>query len=198
MRGTLQARLFARMWSRPAVTEAFSKILEFIVAWWHALRCWEILDAEESGFVRRFGQPVRDLSPGFNWKIPVLESTCCENAQEGVYVLDPQSLRTVDGVELVLRVSVTFRIADIRRYYLEAWGALGNIRDLVAGEVGEAVRNVPAADVFDGKALRLALKCARRYAKAWGIEIVRLRCIDCARGRSYRLWQTQTATGGQS
>ncbi len=180
------------------MTEAFLKILEFLAAWWHALRFWEILDVEELGFVRRFGKPVRDLKPGLNLKWPVLESTCTENAQEGVYDLDPQSLRTADGIELVLRVSVTFKIDDIQAYYLEAWGALNNIRDLVAGEVGEAVSKSTAADVYDGKALKLAEKKSRAYAKGWGIAIVRLRRIDSARGRSLRLWQTQTQTGGQS
>jgi regulator of protease activity HflC (stomatin/prohibitin superfamily) len=179
------------------MTEAFSKILDFLVAWWHALRFWEILDVEELGFVRRFGKPVRDLTPGLNWKWPVIESTCSENAQEGVYVLDPQSLRTDDGVELVIRCSVTFKISNIRKYYLNAWGALNNIRDLVAGEVGEAVRQCDADSVYDGTALKLAQKRSRRYASEWGITIVRLRSIDAAKGRSHRLWQTQTTAPGQ-
>jgi regulator of protease activity HflC (stomatin/prohibitin superfamily) len=178
------------------MSEAFLKILELLLAWWHALRFWEILDVEERGFVRRFGKPARDLKPGFNLKWPLLESSCTENAQEGVYVLDPQSLRTSDGVELVLRCSVTFRIVDMRKYYLEAWGALNNIRDLVAGEVGEAVRKAAANDVYSGKTLKAAEKSSRKYAKEWGILIVRLRSIDSAKGRSMRLWQTQTT--GQS
>lgn len=180
------------------MTEAFLKICEFIAAWWHALRCWEVLDVEEQGFVRRFGKPARDLKPGLNWKWPLLERACTENAQEGVYVLDSQSLRTVDGIDLVLRVSVTFKIHDMRKYYLEAWGALNNIRDLVAGEVGEAVRQCDAESVYDGTALKLALTRSRRYAGEWGIKIIRLRCIDAAKARSYRLWQTQTTSAGQS
>lgn len=180
------------------MSEAFLKILEFIAAWWHALRFWEILDVEERGFIRRFGKPARDLKPGLNWKWPLIERACSENAQEGVYVLDSQSLRTFDGVDLVLRVSVTFKITDIRKYYLEAWGALNNIRDLVAGEIGEAVRQCDADSVYDGAALKLALKRSRAYAREWGISLVRLRCIDAARARSYRLWQTQTNTSGQS
>ena len=180
------------------MTEAFSKILDLIVAWWHALRFWEILDVEEAGFIRRFGKPARDLKPGLNLKWPIIEKACTENCQEGVYVLDPQSLRTDDGVELVMRVSVTFKISNMRKYYLEAWGALNNIRDLVAGEVGEAVRQCDAESVYGGTAIKLATKRSRAYAKDWGITIVRLRCLDATRARSHRLWQTQTTTGGQS
>jgi regulator of protease activity HflC (stomatin/prohibitin superfamily) len=179
------------------MSEAFSKILELIIAWWTALKCWEILDVEEIGFIRRFGKPVRDLKPGWNWRWPIIESGLTENAQEGVYCLDPQSLRTTDGVELVVRVSVTFRIVDIRKYYLEAWGALNNIRDLVAGEVGEAVSASTKDEVFDGTAIKLAQKSSREHAKEWGIKIIRLRRIDAAQGQSHRLWQTQTTASGQ-
>lgn len=179
------------------MTEAFSKILDLIVAFWAAIRCWEILPAEEKGFVRRLGKPARSLRPGFNWRWPLIEVAHAINAQEGVYVLDPQSLRTADGVEAVLRVSVTFRVIDARKFHLEAWGALDNIRDLVAGEVGEAVRAAPAAALWDGSAVKAALKSSRAHASEWGIKIVRLRCQDATKGRSLRLWNTNTTADGQ-
>ncbi len=94
------------------MTEAFSKILDLIVAFWAAIRCWEILPAEEIGFVRRFGKPARALKIGWNWRWPLIEGAESVNGQEGVYVLDPQSLRTSDGIEVVVRVSVTFRVVD--------------------------------------------------------------------------------------
>lgn len=180
------------------MSEAFSKILDFLAAWWRALIFWEILDVEERGFVRRLGKPARDLKPGLNLKWPLLEKACTINAQEGVYVLDPQSLRTRDGVDIVIRVSVTFRVVNARKFYLEAWGALENIRDLVAGEVGEAVRKSSAEDVYGAAALKLALTNARRRAADWGVAIVRLRCLDAAKGRSLRLWQTQTTATGET
>jgi regulator of protease activity HflC (stomatin/prohibitin superfamily) len=179
------------------LTEAFSKIVELLVAWWHAIRFWEILDVEEVGFVRRLGKPHRMLKPGLNWRWPVIEKASTENAQEGNYVLDPQSLRTKDGVDIILRVSVTFKVINVQHYFLQAWGALNNIRDLVAGEVGEAVRESTAEAVYSGAALQLALKRSRKHAKKWGIGVIRLRCIDAARGRSYRLWNTNTSATGQ-
>lgn len=177
--------------------EALSKIIDLIIAFWSALRFWEVLPAEEIGFIRRLGKPARSLRPGFNWKCPILEGAETANAQEGVYPLDPQSLRTKDNIEVVLRVSVTFKVIDARKFHLEAWGALNNIKDLVAGEVGEAVRQSTAADLWSGLAVKRALKNSREYAKAWGIKIVRLRCQDATKGRSIRLWNTNTNAGGQ-
>ncbi len=179
------------------MTEAFSKIIDFIVSWWTALRCWDILPAEELGFIRRMGKPARDMRPGLNWRWPVLETAETVNGQEGVYMLDPQSLRTTDGVDLVVRCSVTFRVKCARKFHLEAWGALNNIRDLVAGEVGESLRVSVAADVYAGKAIARALKSVRAKARRWGIEVVRIRCVDSTKSRSIRLWNTNTAADGQ-
>jgi regulator of protease activity HflC (stomatin/prohibitin superfamily) len=179
------------------VIEALSKIIDLIISFWAALRFWEILPAEEIGFVRRLGKPARSLRPGFNWKCPIIEGAETANAQEGVYVLDPQSLRTSDGLEVVVRVSVTFKVIDARKFHLEAWGALNNIRDLVAGEVGEAVRARSADELWQGTAVGAALKSSRKHANDWGIKIVRLRCQDAARGRSIRLWNTNTTADGQ-
>lgn len=179
------------------MTEAFSKILEFIVSWWTALRFWDVLPSEEIGFIRRVGKYARDMHPGLNWRWPVIESAETANAQEGVYMLDPQSLRVTDGYDMVVRCSVTFRIVDARKYHLEAWGALNNIRDLVAGEVGEALRVSTAADVYEGRAIAKALKSSRTKARRWGLEVVRIRCVDAARSRSIRLWNTNTTADGQ-
>ncbi len=180
------------------MTEAFSKIIEFIVAWWTALRFWDVLPSEEIGFIRRLGKPARDMHPGINWRWPVLESAETVNGQEGVYMIDPQSLRTSDGVDMVVRCSVTFRVVCARKFHLEAWGALNNIRDLVAGEVGEALRVSTSVEVYDGIALAKALKSARAKARRWGLTVVRLRCVDATKSRSIRLWNTNTTADGQS
>jgi regulator of protease activity HflC (stomatin/prohibitin superfamily) len=179
------------------MTEAFSKILEFIVSWWTALRCWDVLPAEDIGFIRRLGKAQRDMQPGLNWRWPVIESAETVNGQEGVYMLDPQSLRCSDGVDMVVRCSVTFRVADARKFHLEAWGALNNIRDLVAGEVGEALRISTSTEVYGGQAISTALKSARAKARKWGLEVVRIRCVDAAKSRSLRLWNTNTTAEGQ-
>lgn len=180
------------------MTEAFSKILDFLVAWWAALRFWDILPAEDIGFVRRLGRYARPLRPGLNLRWPVIEKAETVNGQEGIYFLDPQSLRTTDGLSLVLRASVTFRVVDARKYHLEAWGATENLRDLVAGELGEVVRESTSADVFEGRATKRALARARLQASKWGIQIVRIRCADMARSRSVRRWNTNTTAAGES
>lgn len=179
------------------MTEAFSKILEFIVAWWTAIRFWDVLPYEEIGFIRRLGLPARDMHPGMNWRWPIIERAETTNAQEGVYMLDPQSLRTSDGVDMVVRCSVTFRVVDARKFHTAAWGALDNIRDLVAGEVGEALRVSSSADVYDGKAIARATKSARAKARCWGMQVVRIRCVDSTKSRSIRLWNTNSTADGQ-
>ncbi len=179
------------------MTEAFLKLVDLVIAWWHALTCWTILQQEDVGFIRRFGKFARKLHPGFNWRWPLIEKAEAICGQDTVYTLDPQSLRTVDGVELVVRASVMFRVVDAKRFHLEAWGALGNIRELVAGEISAAVRAALVADVHSGVALKAALIGAREQATKWGIKIIRIRYPDLTKTRSLRLWQTQTTAAGE-
>jgi regulator of protease activity HflC (stomatin/prohibitin superfamily) len=179
------------------VSEALSKILELIVACWRALCCWDVLPAEEIGFIRRLGKYSRRMRPGWNWRWPLIETAEKAHGQEGIYILDPQSLRTRDGVFLVLRMSVTFRIVNARKYHLKAWGALNNLRDLVAGEVGEVVRSAQSEDVFNGVVTALALKNVRKQAARWGVRIVRLRSCDMCPATSVRRWNTNTSAAGE-
>lgn len=179
------------------MTEIVGKLIDLVVTCWRALWPWVILPVEEIGFIRRLGRAQRDMNPGVNWKWPLIEKAHTVESQEGIYILDPQSLRTNDGKDLVMRVSVTFRVADARKFHLKAWGALSNLRDLVAGEVGEAVRCASAEEAFDGTAMKVALKSARLQAASWGIKIVRLRCCDLCPARSVRRWNTNTNAAGE-
>ena len=179
------------------MTELIGKLIDLIVGCWRALWPWPILPAEEIGFVRRLGRYHRDMQVGVNWKWPLFDKAETVESQEGIYILDPQSLRTADGRDLVLRISVTFRVSDARKFHLKAWGALSNLRDLVAGEVGEAVRCATGAEVFDGIAMAVALKSARSQAASWGIRIVRLRCCDLCPARSIRRWNTNSTSHGE-
>jgi regulator of protease activity HflC (stomatin/prohibitin superfamily) len=173
------------------------QILDFLLQWWHALRFWDVLDQERVGFIRRLGRAHRDMTAGINWRWPLIESAVTFDGQEGTYVLDPQSLRTLDGVNLVLRLKVTCQIIDARAHQLNVYDALNNIQDVAAGECGEAVREASAADVYSGKVLKRIGARTRSQGKRWGMKVSEVQFLDCAPARSYRLWQSTFTAAGQ-
>jgi regulator of protease activity HflC (stomatin/prohibitin superfamily) len=190
------------------VTEAISKLVDLIASAWRLFAFWAILDAEYSGFIRTLGrtggakvlwclQPGRKMKPGWNWKCPVLESPVTEDARAYAYILDPQSLQTGDGVPLVLRLSVTVRVTNVKRYWMSVADGRSQVQDMAAGELGDVVASSDAAEVLSGEVLPTVLERVQKLARQWGMAVDSVKFVDAARTRSIRLWQSNFAAAGQ-
>jgi regulator of protease activity HflC (stomatin/prohibitin superfamily) len=179
------------------MTEALSKLADLIASAWRLLAFWAILDAEFKGFIRRLGVPRRAMKPGWNWKWPVLESPVTEDARAYAYILDPQSLQTGDGVALVLRLSVTVRVTNVKRYWMSVADGRSNVQDMAAGELGDVVAASDAAAVLCGEVLPEVLARVQKLARGWGMTVDSVKLVDAARTRSLRLWQSTFASAGQ-
>lgn len=179
------------------MTEAISKLVDLIASAWRLFACWAILDAEFKGFIRRLGVPQRALKKGWNWKWPVLESPVTEDARAYAYILDPQSLQTGDGVALVLRLSVTVRVTNVKRYWMSVADGRSNVQDMAAGELGDVVASSDAGAVLCGEVLPEVLGRVQKLARQWGMTVDSVKFVDAARTRSLRLWQSNFVAAGQ-
>lgn len=174
-----------------------SQLLHFIAQFWRQLLPWYVMNAEQVGFVRRLGVPHRPAEPGLHWKRPLVEELEAEDAREYSVVLDPQSLRTKDGVDMVVRAAVTCCVVDAQRYFLNVCDGRTNIQDLVAGELGWLVQRRRSADVLGGVFASELTRRAARNARKWGIHIETVKLIDAVAAASYRVWQNQITSAGQ-
>ena len=189
------------------MTEAISKLVDLVASAWRLFACWAILDAEYSGFIRTLGrtsgkkvlwaQPGRKMKPGWNWKWPILESPVTEDARAYAYILDPQSLQTGDGVALVLRLSVTVRVTNVKRYWMSVADGRSNVQDMAAGELGDVVAGSDAGEVLSGEVLPTVLARVQKLARQWGMTVDSVKFVDAARTRSLRLWQSNFTAAGQ-
>lgn len=174
------------------------QIIALLQAFGDFLRFWVVVDQEQLGFIRRLGKHGRELTPGLHWKWPVLERAEVEDGRPYVYLLDPQSLTTSDGLMVVVRLTVTVTVVDVRRYFASVYDGRQNVQDVAAGELGEAVRAATAQDVQGAMVARRVARRLKAAAGEWGMAVSDVRFVDCARARSLRLWQTQTSSAGQS
>jgi regulator of protease activity HflC (stomatin/prohibitin superfamily) len=167
----------------------FDKLFDFLLNFLDLFRFWSVLPTEQAGFVRRFGLPVRDLKPGLNFLWPFnIETTSRVDLRLWADVLPPQSLRTSDGVEFVVRMMVSYQIVDPRTAVLKCYDPANNVLDVAAGALGAAVAKSVAADIDSGKVLRKVRSALTTAAKHWGIEIQRVQFADCTRATSHRLF----------
>lgn len=174
-----------------------AQLLNFFAQFWRQLAFWAVLDAEQVGFIRRVGVPVREMSSGWNWKWPVLESAEVEDARDYCVVTDPQSLVCKDGVAVVVRLTATCNVFDARRYLLEVCDGRTNIQDLLVGELAWLVQRRSSDVVLSGKMIPDLERRAAKVARKWGINVSRAAILDASRARSVRLWQSTLTSTGQ-
>lgn len=173
------------------------KLISLVLQFWAWITPIVILDQERLGFIRRFGKHHKLMTPGVNWKCPIRDVAETECGRQYPYQLDPQSLRTADGIDLVIQLGLTLQVVDIKPYWQEVYDGRANLQDVAAIELSRAVRAAKAEDVFNGKALQQVSRRVRAAAKSWGMQASDVDFVSCTRARSLRLWQTQTTAQGQ-
>lgn len=164
------------------------KLVDLLVSFLHLFRFWAICPAEYQGFVRRFGLPVRDLKPGFNFVWPTIEAATLVDMRVWAEVLAPQSLRTQDGKTLVIRLLVSHQVLDPRAFTLTVFEAQNNLMDLAAGLLGQVVLANDADAVLSGRVLKQLDRKVALAAKKWGISVNRVAFVDLAEAPAFRLF----------
>lgn len=88
---------------------------------------WVIIRDYEKGVVLFLGKYHYSLSPGFNWKIPLLhESLTCLSKKETLE-FKPISVVTKDGQVIAIGLIGGYEVMDEKKFLLEANDAVSNI-----------------------------------------------------------------------
>jgi membrane protease subunit HflK len=166
------------------------KLIDTLLQFLDHFAVYAILDEYERGVVMRLGRPHRDIGPGLHWHWPLaVERVLRDNVVTDTIRLHSQSLTTSDGHGVTVSAVVTFTVTDVRKALLEVSGKIETLVDSVAGTVSTHVGESTWADLSRGAVQAKVLREARREAKAFGLEIVRVRFSDCAKVRAIRLIQ---------
>jgi regulator of protease activity HflC (stomatin/prohibitin superfamily) len=174
-----------------------TQVFTFLAQFWRQLLPWYVLNYEQTGFVRRLGVPRRDAQPGMHWKCPLLETLEAESTAEYPAVLDPQSLTTKDGVEVVIRATVTCSVFDARKYFLNVSDGRTNVQELVGGELAWLVVRRSAKDVLGHRILPELTTRSCKAARRWGINIEAVAFLDAVAAPTCRVLQNQITSAGQ-
>lgn len=169
------------------MSEALAKLIEFLTAWWHAIRFWDVLESQDLGFVRRLGVYHRDLAPGINWRFPLFERAEIVDARLGAHLLPAQTIRTSDGILLTVRLKCSYQVVDAQTYFLSVYDALDNIRDIASGELCTAIMANTAQAAYDGQVLLKVRRVLKRSGREWGLRITKIQFAECAPMPAMRL-----------
>lgn len=162
----------------------FDAVIDFL----YLFRFWKIIDVYEKGVVLRFGKPKRVLGPGFHLKMPFnIEVVLTDNVVPTTEDLGIQSLVTADQHEITLRAIVHWRISDIEKILLEVEDSDSVLEDTVSGLIGSQVLAHNLDEVLDESFVRLINRTAKRQAKKFGIDIVRIQFAELTTASTLRV-----------
>lgn len=173
------------------------KLIDLVVTFIKLFFFGFYLNQYERGVLLRFGKFVKEVGPGFHFKIPMDIDMCVYNTTfPCVRIMGPQSLTTKDGKSVVVSYLVTYQIEDMTKCILESQGpaaileyaSFGVVSDFVKSHSWDELRNVNAVDqVKDIDIDNEVAKAIRRRAKKYGVQVRDVGFIDLTLTRSIRV-----------
>lgn len=170
------------------MTELLVKLWETLLLWWGFITPFHVLGDDEVGLVRRVGKFHRFLEPGFNLKIPILESVKYETSALDSTVLHEQSLTSKDGKSVSLKGVLTYRIVDARKYILGVATTVSVMNDVGCVVLANLVPEYDAKEVLQSEEFQKEfLRRVKLRAKRWGVEVDSVGLIDRVEASVLRL-----------
>lgn len=165
----------------------FERILDFIVASWRMLLPWVVVDDFEGGVILRLGRFYRELAPGFQWKLPLVDIPVITSTVITTMSLRAQTLTTKDDLNIVVAAIVKYRITNVRAYLLDVWDSADVLNDVTMG----AIREIVAASDYQYLHEQLieedVLEIVKAEAEKFGVEVLKITFSDLGKVKSLRL-----------
>lgn len=169
------------------MSDAFTRLAEWIAQFWDHMRPWAIVDQFEGGVIFRLGKYARTIEPGWNWKWPLAEIDKTVHTVVTTMSLPPQTVTTNDGKAVVVSCIVKYQIRDVKPYFCQIWDAGDVLRDVTMGSVKQVVMSRNYDALMHDDIEKLILDTVRREVNEYGFKIHRVTCVDLAQVRSVRL-----------
>lgn len=169
------------------------KLLEWLVAGWHLVVPFWVVNQYQRTVVLRFGVFHRELQPGFHWRWPFADQALDHNVVPRVHRLQPQSVNTSDGCACVVQLVLTWRVSDVKKLLLEVEDAENAIQDAAQGVLASRIARASWAELISPEFLEETQKDMRKRAFRWGVEIMQAQFSDLQRCKSLRIWQESRA-----
>lgn len=167
----------------------FTALIEWIKEIKDQLKLFHILDPYERGVRLRGGAFHADLAEGkAHWKIPVWDSILSQNIATTTMSVDPQSITTKDGKNVVVSCIIKYKVQNVRRFLLEVDDAVDAISDVTMGVVFDVISDMTWEEIMDSDISETVTEEVRRDALSdWGISVKKVTITDLAQIRSIRL-----------
>jgi len=168
----------------------FDKLIDFLIRFWDWAKPFEIVLAYEAGIMLRFGRYHATLSPGFYFKIPLVDYAITANSTITTLQLRPQTLTTKDDQQVVIGAIVKYQIKDIKPFLLDIWDSVDVLNDVTLGAIKSVVNDLSYADLIHTNVEAIVIDTVRKEVNQFGFRIHKITFTDMGKIRTIRLMNT--------
>jgi len=170
--------------------EIFDKILSLFP------QCF-IIAPYEAGIRITFGKRVKALEAGWYIIWPLIQRLVWMEVQSQVVDLRNQSIRTIDGHELIVSGAVQYKIVDIEKAIINIQDVDKSIETLSLGIIMDFISTKVIEDCKSMESLKKEiLKGLRDAASGWGLKIEKVYITDLGRTKNLRLLLNKEGNNG--
>jgi regulator of protease activity HflC (stomatin/prohibitin superfamily) len=164
------------------------KLIEFLLNVIEHVIPVKMLKEYQMGVLFRFGRYNKTLGPGIHLKIPFLDTVDEYPVVYTTITLPPQSIVTKDGISVVIRGHIKYKIEDIKIFAVDVYDAIDALSDMTGGVIYEEIISKTWDEAYNSNLPQNLTKKARVEAKKWGIHVDKVTITDFSKMTSLRLF----------
>ncbi len=139
-----------------------------------------IISAEERGVVYRFGKVIREMGPGLNTKIPLIDRVERVNMWITTLTLEDQALITKDSVSITVRAAALYRIIDATKSLVDVEDVQSTTSQLAQATMRRVIGAHDLSQILEhGQTVIDAIKTQlEARVSALGLDIDKVELLD--------------------
>jgi regulator of protease activity HflC (stomatin/prohibitin superfamily) len=143
-----------------------------------------IVKPTHRGVIERLGKYHRFLKVGFNWVIPIIESTRYRNITERMTNIESQEIITKDNLNAKVELVVYHKVRDdeesVKKSYYEVENYKTQIMMLAQTTARNVIGNMKFTEVNSQRTMlnRLLAETIDKEIENWGLKVVRVELKD--------------------
>ena len=163
----------------------FDKLIEFLIKLGKDVLLWVVIEEWNEAVLLRFGKFVKVLKPGIHFKVPFFDSVWETETITQSIDMNPQSITTADGKNIVVKAIIRFSVVDTKTYVMSIMKPHDVLVDTTQGMIREIIEDTRWYDLV-GIDKQLTTEVGK-FMRRWGIKVEKVTLTDLAEIPSYRV-----------
>ena len=152
-----------------------------------SLKFFALIDADEIGVHTRCGKVLRKLSPGFYWRLPVIDNIYYTQGNIQTMQMADQSNMTTDGQSIMVGIGISYRVIDADKAILETEDYEERLNTIARDAVASFISMVPYDKCTYSNLIDEVKDELEVETSEFGVEIIRVYLSDMSKHRVIRL-----------